>query len=126
MIAVYKKFFLMLGVTVLLCLSVSVVWSKTIITKCSTLGNNSKWVFKHSDNLKNGNILIRDFEKGVWRKYCENNLVINEDSFSCDNGSMILVDFVSMELTQKITFFPVGKEPLVYKRTFYCDKLKNP
>ena len=30
MIAVYKKFFLMLGVTVLLCLSASVVWSETI------------------------------------------------------------------------------------------------
>ena len=29
MIAVYKKFFLMLGVTVLLCLSASVVWSKS-------------------------------------------------------------------------------------------------
>ena len=29
MIAVYKKFFLMLGVTVLLCLSASVVWSET-------------------------------------------------------------------------------------------------
>ena len=28
MIAVYKKFFLMLGVTVLLCLSASVVWSE--------------------------------------------------------------------------------------------------
>ena len=28
MIAVYKKFFLMLGVTALLCLSTSVVWSK--------------------------------------------------------------------------------------------------
>ena len=68
MIAVYKKFFLMLGVTVLLCLSVSVVWSKTIITKCSTLGNNSKWVFKHSENLKKGNILIRDFKKGIWGK----------------------------------------------------------
>ncbi len=30
MIAVYKKFFLMLGVTVLLCLSASVVWSETM------------------------------------------------------------------------------------------------
>ena len=29
MIAVYKKFFLMLGVTVLLCISASVVWSET-------------------------------------------------------------------------------------------------
>ena len=29
MIAAYKKFFLMMGVTVLLCLSASVVWSKT-------------------------------------------------------------------------------------------------
>jgi len=30
MITVYKKFFLMLGVTVLLCLSASVVWSETM------------------------------------------------------------------------------------------------
>ena len=29
MIAVYKKFFLILGVTVLFCLSASVVWSET-------------------------------------------------------------------------------------------------
>ena len=29
MIKVYKKFFLMLGVTVLLCISASVVWSET-------------------------------------------------------------------------------------------------
>ena len=30
MIAVYKKFILMLGVTVLLCLSASIVWSETM------------------------------------------------------------------------------------------------
>ena len=30
MIAVYKKLLLMLGVTVLLCLSASVVWSETM------------------------------------------------------------------------------------------------
>ena len=126
MIAVYKKFFLMVGVTIFLCLSVSVVWSKTIITECSKLGDNSKWVFKHSENLKKGNILIRDFKKGIWGKYCEKNLVINQDSFSCDNGMvMILVDYVSMELTKTVTLLPIGKEPQIYKDTYYCDKLKN-
>ena len=36
MIAVYKKFFLMLGVTVLLCLSASVVWSETKNLQCKS------------------------------------------------------------------------------------------
>ena len=45
MIAVYKKFFLMLGVTVLLCLSVSVVWSKEVATlyRSSVLGEEFRY-----------------------------------------------------------------------------------
>ena len=78
MITVYKKFFLMLGVTVLLCLSASVVWSKeyeeyfcvtdlnlSIFNKVVTEKGREKFKFiiKDSEKEKKGYLVIKDNNK---------------------------------------------------------------
>ena len=75
-IAVYKKFFLMLGVTVLLCLSASVVWSEQLndlfemkgiyYNKLTELPFTGKIDGKTTGYFKNGK---RD---GFWLGYWEN------------------------------------------------------
>ena len=76
MIAVYKKFFLMLGVTVLLCLSASLVWSETIkdlvkrngvfYKKFTDLPFNGKITGEYNGSFKNG------LPDGYWVAYHEN------------------------------------------------------
>ena len=76
MIKVYKKFFLMLGVTVLLCLSASIVWSETMDDLVKRKGIYYK---KFSDIPFTGNIdgkwkgSIKNGKKnGFWVIYYQN------------------------------------------------------
>ena len=85
MIEVYKKFFLMLGVTVLLCLSVSVVWSETMdnlverdglyYKKFSYVPFTGKVEGKHQGFIMNGKI------EGSWVTYYENGQVESKGNF---------------------------------------------
>ena len=73
---VYKKFFLFLGLTILLCLYASIVWSETMKDLIWRDGNYYK---KFSDVPFNGKVngdikgLIKNGKKeGTWVRYYEN------------------------------------------------------
>ena len=100
MIAVYKKFFLMLGVTVLLCLSASIVWSETMedlvyrdgvyykkFTEVPYTGNtigqiqgsfkngvpNDTWTFYNDDGQLGAKGQYKDGEKeNIWSYFHDN------------------------------------------------------
>ena len=81
MIVVYKKFFLMLGVTVLLCLSASVVWSETIddirwrdgiaYKKFTDIPFSGKVNGQEKGSLKNGK------KEGKWFTYYNNKKLLS-------------------------------------------------
>ena len=62
MIVVYKKFFLMLGVTVLLCLSASIVWSETM----DDLVKRNGVYYKKFSNIPFSGI-AKAKEKGIYK-----------------------------------------------------------
>jgi antitoxin component YwqK of YwqJK toxin-antitoxin module len=86
MIEVYKKFFLFLGLTILLCLSASIVWSETMEDLIWRDGNYYK---KFSDVPFNGKVngdikgLIKNGKKeGTWVRYYENGQLFSVSNYN--------------------------------------------
>ena len=86
MMEVYKKFFLFLGLTILLCLSASIVWSETMEDLIWRDGNYYK---KFSDVPFNGKVngdikgLIKNGKKeGTWVRYYENGQLFSVSNYN--------------------------------------------
>ncbi len=85
MITVYKKFFLMLGVTVLLCLSASVVWSETwddliqrnglFYKRFTDVPYTGKTTGVIESTFKNGKL------EGYWIRYYDNGKISSEGKY---------------------------------------------
>ena len=91
MIAVYKKFLLMLGVTVLLCLSASVVWSEqlnklngiNLICKCEKECESVNFIENTKNNIKGFSFLNN--------KIMPHNINFKMDNYIYEHGE--LTDF---------------------------------
>ena len=127
MIKVYKKFLLMIAISIAIFIVVFnyptyAFFSDTKLIECSSTSKvNKKTIFKYEKKLLSEPTLT-ERKIGLWLQYCKyGKLTFNEDSIRCKTDMYnSLLDLVTNQYSWNVKIKPIGKKEQRYSERYIC------